>query len=166
VARLTQSGTKRSSDRASQFADRRQALFVTADQVITDCIVITTKAKLSHAQTLLARAEPKSRPSSTLQRRRAPRESPLPARARDRHRCGPAGSVKARQFTSVSGDLDVAIWITEGEGFRIDSGGTLAMTPAGGCVETALLSALRRVRLPERYSSAVVHTVYKLPPKG
>jgi len=69
----------------------------------------------------------------------------------------------ARRFPSAHGDLEVAVWLVEEQGFRVDSGGTLAMTDPGNCIESALEGALARVRLPERYQTAVVHTAFKLP---
>jgi hypothetical protein len=76
-----------------------------------------------------------------------------------------SGDVAAcgRRFPGASGDLDAAVWLKEGSGFDVDSGGTLAMTEAGSCIESALRAALARIRLPDRYSTAVVHTRFKLP---
>jgi hypothetical protein len=68
-----------------------------------------------------------------------------------------------RRFPSVTGDLDLAVTVENGPGFTVETGGTLAMTDAGNCLESALRAALARVALPEHVSPGVLHAQLKLP---
>jgi hypothetical protein len=67
-----------------------------------------------------------------------------------------------RRFPDMHGDLDVQFDLQPEKGIDIIEGGSLAGTPAGICLDVVVRNAVSRIKLPPRYSPALVNLALTL----